>query len=51
MLGKYKEYRGQQVASGRFGVNIHLLNSADFLEIKIGQERSRERVAICPGSR
>lgn len=37
MLGKYKEYRGQQVASGRFGVNIHLLNSADFLEIKIGQ--------------
>jgi glutamate synthase (NADPH/NADH) large chain len=37
MLGKFKEYRGQQVASGRFGVNIHLLNSADFLEIKIGQ--------------
>ena len=37
MMGKYKEYRGQQVASGRFGVNIHLLNSADFLEIKIGQ--------------
>ena len=37
MLGKYKEFRGQQVASGRFGVNIHLLNSADFLEIKIGQ--------------
>jgi glutamate synthase (NADPH/NADH) large chain len=37
MLGRYKEYRGQQVASGRFGVNIHLLNSADFLEIKIGQ--------------
>jgi glutamate synthase (NADPH) large chain len=37
MMGKYKEFRGQQVASGRFGVNIHLLNSADFLEIKIGQ--------------
>ncbi len=37
MLGKYRETRGQQVASGRFGVNIHLLNSADFLEIKIGQ--------------
>jgi glutamate synthase (NADPH/NADH) large chain len=37
MMGKYKEYRGQQVASGRFGVNIHLLNSADFIEIKIGQ--------------
>ncbi len=37
MMGKYKEFRGQQVASGRFGVNIHLLNCADFLEIKIGQ--------------
>jgi glutamate synthase (NADPH/NADH) large chain len=37
MMGKYKEFRGQQVASGRFGVNIHLLNSADFIEIKIGQ--------------
>jgi glutamate synthase (NADPH) large chain len=37
MMGRYKEYRGQQVASGRFGVNIHLLNSADFIEIKIGQ--------------
>jgi glutamate synthase (NADPH/NADH) large chain len=37
MMGRYKEYRGQQVASARFGVNIHLLNSADFIEIKIGQ--------------
>jgi glutamate synthase (NADPH/NADH) large chain len=37
MMGKYKEHRGQQVASGRFGVNIHLLNCADFIEIKIGQ--------------
>ena len=37
MMGKYKEFRGQQVASGRFGVNVHLLNCADFIEIKIGQ--------------
>ncbi len=37
MIGKYKPWRGQQVASGRFGVNIGLLNSADFIEIKIGQ--------------
>ncbi|MGH9753518.1 MAG: glutamate synthase-related protein, partial [Blastocatellia bacterium] len=37
MMGRYKQYRGQQVASGRFGVNIHLLNCADFIEIKIGQ--------------
>ncbi len=37
ILGKYKRYRGQQVASGRFGVNAEFLNSADLLEIKIGQ--------------
>jgi len=37
MMGRYKEYRGQQVASARFGVNIHLLNCSDFIEIKIGQ--------------
>lgn len=34
---KYRRNRGQQVASGRFGVNIDLLNNADFIEIKIGQ--------------
>ncbi len=37
IMGKYRKYRGQQVASGRFGVNIELLNSCDFIEIKIGQ--------------
>jgi glutamate synthase (NADPH/NADH) large chain len=37
MLGKYRKNRGQQIASGRFGVHMDLLNSADFLEIKIGQ--------------
>ncbi|NOZ28888.1 MAG: glutamate synthase [Chloroflexi bacterium] len=37
MLGKYPHNRGQQVASGRFGVNIELLNSSNLLEIKIGQ--------------
>jgi glutamate synthase (NADPH/NADH) large chain len=37
MLGKYRKNRGQQIASGRFGVNMELLNSADFLEIKVGQ--------------
>jgi glutamate synthase (NADPH) large chain len=37
MLGKYKKWRGQQVASARFGVNIRFLNSVDFIEIKIGQ--------------
>jgi glutamate synthase (NADPH/NADH) large chain len=37
MLGKYRHNRGQQVASGRFGVHMDLLNSADILEIKVGQ--------------
>ena len=37
LLGKYPRNRGQQVASGRFGVNIAFLNSADYIEIKIGQ--------------
>jgi glutamate synthase (NADPH/NADH) large chain len=37
MLGKYRQNRGQQIASGRFGVNMEFLNSADFLEIKVGQ--------------
>jgi len=37
MLGKYRENRGQQIASGRFGVTMEYLNSVDFLEIKVGQ--------------
>jgi glutamate synthase (NADPH/NADH) large chain len=37
MLGSYRKNRGQQIASGRFGVNMEFLNSADFLEIKVGQ--------------
>jgi len=37
MIGKYPKSRGQQIASGRFGVNIRLLNSSGLLEIKIGQ--------------
>lgn len=37
LLGKHYRHRGQQVASGRFGVNAALLNSARFIEIKVGQ--------------
>jgi glutamate synthase (NADPH/NADH) large chain len=37
LLGKYKRNRGQQVASGRFGVNAAFLNSCGLIEIKIGQ--------------
>lgn len=37
MIGQYPKHRGQQVASGRFGVTSDLLNSSYLLEIKIGQ--------------
>ena len=37
MLGKYPHHRGQQIASGRFGVNAELINSSYLLEIKVGQ--------------
>ena len=37
MLGRYRANRGQQIASGRFGVTMEFLNSADILEIKVGQ--------------
>lgn len=37
LIGKYPQNRGQQIASGRFGVNINFLNSCNLLEIKIGQ--------------
>lgn len=37
VMGRYPNNRGQQIASGRFGVNIEFLNSCNLLEIKIGQ--------------
>ena len=37
MYGKYPKWRGQQVASGRFGVTNEMLNSSYLVEIKIGQ--------------
>ncbi len=37
MTGKYYNHRSQQIASGRFGINIRLLNSAKYIEIKVGQ--------------
>ncbi len=37
LLGRYPEHRGQQIASGRFGVSSLLTNSSNYLEIKIGQ--------------
>jgi len=49
MLGRYRRHRGQQVASGRFGVNARLLNSCDLLEIKIGQGAKPGEGGLLPG--
>jgi len=37
MYGRYPVWRGQQVASGRFGVTSEMVNSSYLVEIKIGQ--------------
>src|SRR3954453_21612828 len=37
MYGKYRNWRGQQIASGRFGVSAEMVNSSYVAEIKIGQ--------------
>ncbi len=49
ILGKYRHNRGQQVASGRFGVNAEFLNSASVLEIKIGQGAKPGEGGMLPG--
>lgn len=51
MLGKYPNTRGQQIASGRFGVNVELLNSSNLLEIKIGQGAKPGEGGHLPGSK
>ena len=51
MLGNYYEHRSQQIASGRFGVNIALLNSARFLEIKVGQGAKPGEGGMLPGNK
>ena len=51
LLGRYPHHRGQQVASGRFGVNSLLINSADLVEIKIGQGAKPGEGGHLPGSK
>ncbi|WP_209124059.1 glutamate synthase-related protein [Alkalihalobacillus sp. BA299] len=51
MLGKYPNTRGQQVASGRFGVNAELINSTNLIEIKIGQGAKPGEGGHLPGSK
>ena len=51
MLRKYPNNRGQQIASGRFGVNIQMVNSSNLLEIKIGQGAKPGEGGHLPGSK
>lgn len=51
LLGRYPKTRGQQIASGRFGVNIALLNSSNILEIKIGQGAKPGEGGHLPGKK
>ena len=51
IMGKYKKHRGQQVASGRFGVNVEFLNSAAVLEIKVGQGAKPGEGGMLPASK
>ncbi len=51
LIGRYPHNRGQQVASGRFGVNIQLLNASNLLEIKIGQGAKPGEGGHLPGKK
>lgn len=51
MYGRYPKHRGQQVASGRFGVSSLLVNSSEWVEIKIGQGAKPGEGGHLPGSK
>jgi len=51
MIGKYPKNRGQQIASGRFGVSSLLINSSELVEIKIGQGAKPGEGGHLPGSK
>jgi glutamate synthase (NADPH/NADH) large chain len=51
MYGKYRKWRGQQVASGRFGVSAEMLNSSYVAEIKIGQGAKPGEGGHLPGKK
>ncbi|HLN63505.1 MAG TPA: glutamate synthase-related protein, partial [Symbiobacteriaceae bacterium] len=51
MVGRYFKWRGQQVASGRFGVHAAMLNGSRFIEIKVGQGAKPGEGGHLPGSK
>jgi glutamate synthase (NADPH) large chain len=51
MYGNFRKWRGQQVASGRFGVSAEMLNSSYVAEIKIGQGAKPGEGGHLPGKK
>jgi glutamate synthase (NADPH/NADH) large chain len=51
MYGKYRKWRGQQIASGRFGVSAEMVNSSYVAEIKIGQGAKPGEGGHLPGKK
>ncbi|HEY1284547.1 MAG TPA: glutamate synthase central domain-containing protein, partial [Solirubrobacterales bacterium] len=51
MYGHYRKWRGQQVASGRFGVSAEMINSSYVAEIKIGQGAKPGEGGHLPGKK
>ncbi|MGZ5310023.1 MAG: glutamate synthase-related protein, partial [Solirubrobacterales bacterium] len=51
MYGHFRKWRGQQVASGRFGVSAEMINSSYVAEIKIGQGAKPGEGGHLPGKK
>lgn len=51
MYGQYRKWRGQQIASGRFGVSAEMVNSSYVAEIKIGQGAKPGEGGHLPGKK
>ncbi|HET8638874.1 MAG TPA: glutamate synthase-related protein [Solirubrobacterales bacterium] len=51
MYGQYRKWRGQQIASGRFGVSAEMINSSYVAEIKIGQGAKPGEGGHLPGKK
>lgn len=51
MVGRFFKWRGQQVASGRFGVHAEMLAGSRFIEIKVGQGAKPGEGGHLPGSK
>ena len=51
MYGRYRKWRGQQVASGRFGVSAEMINASYVAEIKIGQGAKPGEGGHLPGKK